>query len=95
MNVKQTSSLSRVLSCSQCGLERVRLMFEKFLTRLGDPHRVLFFDELDSIATQIKLKGKEVLLKAKSKGEDALKRKGYLEALYHYNEVSVIICLIT
>ncbi|KAF9608615.1 hypothetical protein IFM89_010100 [Coptis chinensis] len=99
MNVKQTSSLSRVLSCSQCGLERVRLMFENFLTRLGDPHRVLFFDELDSIATQgkfcfenlehlkqIKLKGKEVLLKAKSKGEDALKRKVYLEALYHYNE---------
>ncbi|KAF9611370.1 hypothetical protein IFM89_031382 [Coptis chinensis] len=31
-------------------------MFEKFLTRLRDPHRVLFFNELDSIATQMGLK---------------------------------------
>ena len=42
MNVKQTSSVSRALNCLQCGLVRVKPMFEKFLTRLDNLHHVSF-----------------------------------------------------
>ncbi|CAI9097983.1 OLC1v1034516C2 [Oldenlandia corymbosa var. corymbosa] len=42
MSVKPTLSVSRDLSCLPCGLERVRPMSGRFLTRLGNPLLVSF-----------------------------------------------------